>query len=108
MFDVHPLIMGMLVLLGFRMGYEEGASKWLKDMIERRAITGRTSAVELAIGFIGARRYDEAVRCLEQSAFEEGDPLTMWFHIFPPLRHLRGHREFQSLLKRINLPSPTA
>jgi hypothetical protein len=65
---------------------------------------GRMPSVEMAFAMIGLGRYDEAVEWLRRAAFVENDPYAMWFHIFPPLRHLRGHKGYRQLLKELNLP----
>jgi tetratricopeptide (TPR) repeat protein len=69
----------------------------------------RSSLFEMALPFIGLQSDGPeparlAIKMLESVAFEWHDPIAMWFHIFPPLRHLHDFPEFQSLLSKLHLP----
>lgn len=104
--DGYILISGLLALLAGRAGASEAASAMLATLLQCKANRPPASSVDLALAFIGLGRYDEAVQWLDRAAFEESDPMAMWFHILPPLRHLRAHAGFKELLKRLNLPLP--
>jgi tetratricopeptide (TPR) repeat protein len=64
---------------------------------------GIVPSVDMAIAMIGLNRLDDAVSYLRKAAFVDNDPYSMWFHIFPPLRHLKGHSGYQELLKDLKL-----
>ena len=105
--DWHSFLVGTFALVQGRGGQQSDASAFVDQLVRRKAKFDRTSSVEIAIGLIGLGRNDDAVAWLNKAAFEEGDPFSMWFHIFPPLRHLRGHRGFRDLLKKLDLPMST-
>lgn len=106
--DWHFLLLGMLVLVFGRGGGAAAANLFLNQLMTRKAKGGRTSSAEIAVALVGVGRYDEAVEWLTKSAFDEHDPIAMWFHIFPPLRHLYGHSGFHDLLVKLNLPAHRA
>ncbi len=93
---------GMHILILGRMNETALASMILAGF--QSVSQGRMPSVEMAFAMIGLGRYDEAVEWLRRAAFVENDPYAMWFHIFPPLRHLRGHKGYRQLLKELNLP----
>lgn len=105
--DWHSFLVGMLALVQGRGGQHGDANAFVEQLLRRKAKFDRTSSVEIAIGLLGLGRNDDAVMWLHKAAFEEGDPFSMWFHILPPLRHLRGHRGFRDLLKKLHLPMST-
>jgi hypothetical protein len=96
-------IQGMLALILGRMKDTDTATEILDSLLRLKEIEPAVPSVEIAIGMIGVGRFDDAVKWLRRGAFEENDPIAMWFHIFPPLRHLRRHRGFRTLLKDLNL-----
>jgi tetratricopeptide (TPR) repeat protein len=102
--DLHSFIVGMAVLVIGRGGNVDLATKLLNQLVRRKVRFDRTSSVEIAVGMVGLDRHDEAVEWLKKAAFEEGDPYSMWFHVFPPLRHLHAHEGFRKLLGRLKLP----
>jgi tetratricopeptide (TPR) repeat protein len=103
--DMHWGLMGMFILSAARAGNSGYAQRYLNVLFVWKEQSSRASScVEIAIALVGLGRYDEAVKWLERAAFEEHDPFTMWFHIFPPLRHLSSHRGYLDLLIRLNLP----
>jgi tetratricopeptide (TPR) repeat protein len=95
---------GMFALTMGRGGATEAASQMLDFLIANKAERPATSSVEIAFALIGLGRFDDAVVWLNKAAFEEHDPMAMWFHILPPLRHLHGHRRFGTLLRKLKLP----
>jgi tetratricopeptide (TPR) repeat protein len=103
--DLHALVNGMFVLVMGHLGATGIASRLLDTLLACKAKRSAASSLEIAVAFIGLRRHDEAVIWLNKAAFEEGDPFAMWFHIFPPLRHLHGHAGFRKLLAKLKLPS---
>src|SRR4029077_5479087 len=105
--DWHSFLVGTFALVQGRGGQQRDASAFVDQLVRRKAKFDRTSSVEIAIGLIGLGRNDDAVAGANKAAFEEGDPFSMLFHIFPPLRHLRGHRGFRDLLKKLDLPMST-
>ncbi len=105
--DWHNLLVGMIALVLGRANNRAGAQEYLDMLLRHKERKHRAkSCVEIAIAFIGLAQYDDAVEWLTRAAFEENDPYAMWFHIFPPLRHLRGHKGFKDLLKRLKLRLP--
>jgi tetratricopeptide (TPR) repeat protein len=102
--DGHSLLAGMLGLITGRAGRPQYTERLLDGLLRRKNQSDKTSSVEIAIALLGLSRYDDALAWLNRAVFEEGDPMAMWFHIFPPLRHLRGHRGFRALLKELKLP----
>jgi hypothetical protein len=102
--DWHSYLSGMLALVLGRSGATDYARDWLDTILERKAKNRVQPSVEIGIGLIGVNQFDDAVSWLTKAALEENDPMAMWFHIFPPLRHLRGHKGFEELLGRLNLP----
>jgi hypothetical protein len=102
--DWHSFLVGMFVLIAGRAGATNPATEYLDDLLKRKAKNNRASSVEIAIGLIGLGQYDDALAWLNRAAFEEDDPFAMWFHIFPPLRHLHGHPGFRELLIKLGLP----
>ena len=98
----HLFLTGMHILVLGRMKQTTLAFNLL-NVFENMPY-GQFPPVELAIAMIGLNRFDDAVKFLRKAAFEDNDPYAMWFHIFPPLRHLKGHRGYQSLLKDLKLP----
>ncbi len=102
--DLHVLLGGTFAMIMGRLGAKDGAAQMRDILLECKAKHPAASSIELALASIGLEEFDEAVKWLRKAAFEESDPLAMWFHIFPPLRHLRGHRGFKALLKELRLP----
>lgn len=102
--DLHPLLGGMFALLMGRLGATPVASEMLDILLECKAKRPAASSLEIALALIGLGRFDDAVQWLNKAAFEENDPSAMWFHIFPPLRHLHGHTQFRALLRKLKLP----
>jgi tetratricopeptide (TPR) repeat protein len=102
--DLHVLLSGTFAMIMGRLGVTSVATQMLDILLECKAKRPAASSVELALALIGLERLDDAVKWLRRAAFEESDPLAMWFHIFPPLRHLLGHRGFKTLLKELHLP----
>ena len=103
----HPLLFGMWALIYGRVGNNKLAEKMYKRLLRSARWFGQSSPLELAIASMGCPEIvhvDATVGLLEKAAFSAHDPLTMWFHVFPPLRHLKDVPGFQSLLKRLNLP----
>ena len=94
----------MFALIAGRSGAVRAASEMRDILLESKAKRPAASSVEIALALIGAGEMDQATQWLSKAAFEESDPFTMWFHLFPPLRHLRGHKPYQELLKRLRLP----
>jgi hypothetical protein len=86
-----------------RVGAKSVASQMLDILLDCKARSPAASSVELALALIGLEKLDDAVKWLRKAAFEENDPFAMWFHIFPPLRHLHVHRGFRALLKDLRL-----
>ncbi len=101
--DGHVLLGGMFALIMARIGETALASELVGLLLRLKAKHPETSSIEIAIGMIGLQQFDDAVAWLRKAAFEESDPFTMWFHIFPPLRHLREHRGYRQLLKDLGL-----
>lgn len=101
--DAHHLIAGMVTLILSRVGAVEAANRWFRSIFKRMTDTDKTSSVEAAVALIAAGKKDDAVFFLTEAA-KEGDPLSMWFHILPPLRHLRGHNGYRELLAWLRLP----
>ena len=102
--DWHVLLNGMFALVVGRAGATDVASEMIDTLLTCKAKRPAASSVEIALGLIGVGRFDNAVDWLNQAAVEENDPLAMWFHMLPPLRHLHGHKPFRELLDRLNLP----
>jgi hypothetical protein len=98
----------MLALISGRDKLIEYATASLDILLKRKARYRAESSFEIALAYIGLHQFDTAVSWLTKAAFEEDNPMAMWFHIFPPLRHLRGHRGFEELLARLNLRSRRA
>jgi hypothetical protein len=94
----------MLALVAGRSGAIGSTSEMLDILLACKAKRERASSVEIALALIGVGKLDDAVAWLNRAALEEDDSFTMWFHIFPPLRHLRKHRGFKDLLAKLNLP----
>jgi tetratricopeptide (TPR) repeat protein len=102
-YDWHGMLLGMCSLIAGKEGSSDTA-EWTLDVLTRGYKKQRLfSAVEVALAYIGNKRHDEAVKWLKKAAFEDGDPFTMWLHIFPPLRHLHGHKGYRELLSKLNL-----
>jgi tetratricopeptide (TPR) repeat protein len=101
--DLHLLLGGTFALLMGRLGATAVASEMLDILLTCKAKRPAASSVEIALALIGLDRFDEAVKWLHKAAFEESDPFAMWFHIFPPLRHLHDHRGFRALLAELGL-----
>jgi tetratricopeptide (TPR) repeat protein len=101
--DWHTYLNGMLALIFGRAGAKEEATRFLDILLSCKSRMPAASSVEIALAFVGLQRFDEATEWLSKAAFEESDPLCMWFHLFPPLRHLRDHRRFRELLKKLRL-----
>lgn len=101
--DWHVLLNGMLALVAGRSGAIGSASEMLDILLACKATRDRASSVEIALAFIGVGKLDDAVAWLSKAALEEDDSLALWFHIFPPLRHLHRHRGFRDLLAKLNL-----
>ena len=102
--DGHMFLNGLLALIMGRAGARAVACEILDMILALKAQYPVVSSVEIAFALIGLERFDEAVDWLNKAAFEEHDPIAMWFHIFPPLRHLRGLKGFKGLLRKLNLP----
>jgi len=62
--------------------------------------------IQFALAHIGLGHTDEAVKALSEAA-DECDPMVMWLHILPIFDPLRGDEEFDALVKRIGLLSPS-
>jgi hypothetical protein len=95
------ILMGVIALMCGHLGRTENAEGIFGNHLyvrQRVPISG----LAMALPLIGLGRYDEAVNWLEIAAHED-DPYVMWFHIFPPLRHLAGHHGYRKLLKNLNL-----
>jgi hypothetical protein len=104
--DLHVLLGGTFAMIMGRLGVTSVATEMLAILLECKAKRPAASSVELALVLIGLEKRDDAVKWLRRAAFEESDPLAMWFHIFPPLRHLHGHRGFKELLQELHLSLP--
>jgi tetratricopeptide (TPR) repeat protein len=102
--DWHTFLSGMLALIFGRAGATDVAAKFLDILLECKGRMPASSSVEIALALIGLGRFDEATEWLSRAALEEADPLAMWFHVFPPLRHLRKQSKFRELLGRLRLP----
>lgn len=102
--DWHILLNGILALVLGRSGARAEAAEMLEILLECKAKRPHASSIEIALACIGLGKWDDAVDYLSKAALEESDPLAMWFHIFPPLRHLRQHSGYQQLMKKLNLP----
>jgi tetratricopeptide (TPR) repeat protein len=102
--DWHTFLNGMLALIMGRAGATDVAAQFLEILLSCKERMPASSSIEIALALIGLARFDEATNWLSKAALEEYDPLCMWLHIFPPLRHLRKHRKFRALLKKLNLP----
>jgi len=102
--DWHIFLNGMFALVVGRTGAADVASEMLNILLTCKVKRPAASSVEIALAQIGVGHLDSAVEWLTRAAFEENDPFAMWFHIFPPLRHLHGHEAFRELLKSLNLP----
>jgi len=98
----HLFLLGLHVLILGRLKQTAVASDTLNFFMNMPY--GQMPPVELAIAMIGVGRFDEAVALLRKAAFEAHDPYSMWFHIFPPFRHLKEHPGYQELLKDLKLP----
>jgi tetratricopeptide (TPR) repeat protein len=101
--DLHVLLGGTFAMIMGCLGVTSVATQMRDILLECKAKRPAGSSIELALAFIGLEQFDEAVEWLRKAAFEESDPLAMWFHVFPPLRHLHVHRGFKALLKDLNL-----
>ena len=102
--DTCAYITGMGGLIYGRMGLTNEASQFVELLLTGKAKDPlTTSSVEVAIGLIGLGQYDDATNWLRRAAMEEDDPMAMWFHIFPPLRHLQRHDGFKELLQSLGL-----
>lgn len=99
----HFLLAGMTILVTARMKNTTHASSSLDTLLEIKVKCPQASSVDIAIGMVALSRFDEAVEWLRKAAFEECDPLAMWFHIFPALRHLRNHDGYNHLLRELKL-----
>jgi tetratricopeptide (TPR) repeat protein len=97
---------GLFALILGRAGATRIASDMLEVLLACKASRPASSSVEVALAFVGLGRLDEAAEWLEIAAFKEHDPVAMWFHIFPPLRHLHAHPPFRELLSRLHLSVP--
>lgn len=64
------------------------------------------ASISRALYAIGIGDYDKASEWLRKAAVEEQEPLSMWFHIFPPFRHLRHHAGYRKLLADLKLKLP--
>ena len=102
--DTCVFLNGMFVLVVGRMGAADIASEMLNILLSCKEKRPAASSVEIALAQIGVGNFDSAVEWLSRAAFEENDPFAMWFHIFPPLRHLHHHKAFRDLLSRLTLP----
>lgn len=102
--DTHGLLCGLYALLVGRIGAKEPAAQMLDILLDCKAKRPATSCLELALACIGAEKFDDAVSWLRRAAFEQSDPMAMWFHRFPPLRHLRAQSSFKALLSELHLP----
>lgn len=102
--DTCVFLNGMFVLVLGRMGAADIASEMLNILLSCKEKRPAASSVEIALAQIGVSNFDSAVEWLSRAAFEESDPFAMWFHIFPPLRHLHHHKSFRDLLSRLTLP----
>jgi hypothetical protein len=60
--------------------------------------------VQLAIGYLALGKTKAAIGALSR-AVDQGDPLTVWLHLWPVFDPLRDNPAFQALIKRLNLPS---
>ena len=58
---------------------------------------------QVALAQMAMGKPDDAIAELRR-AQEEGDPFTVWLHLWPVLDPLREHPEFQSLIADMNLP----
>jgi TolB-like protein/Flp pilus assembly protein TadD len=80
-------------------GQHSEARKLLKSLErasrESHAGSYANATVHLALG-----DEDQALTCLE-AAIEERDPWLVWLKVDPMLDSLRGHRRFQSLVRRV-------
>jgi tetratricopeptide (TPR) repeat protein len=101
----HGYLSGMLALIYGRSQEASEAPHLLAGLLGRKAKYQAQSCIEIGIAHIGLKNYGDAVTWLTKAAFEEEDPIAMWYHIFPPLRHLRGHPGFQNLLAKLHLPT---
>jgi hypothetical protein len=99
----HFLFAGVFALILARVNQTDLASQVVELLLAAKAKGPEMSSVAIAIGMVGLGRFDDAVSWLRKAAFDESDPLAMWFHIFPPLRHLRKHRGYRQLLKDLGL-----
>lgn len=62
--------------------------------------------LQLALGFIGLEETEPAIDALAR-AVDQGDPLSVLLPRLPLLDPLREAPEFQALIERMNLPSPS-
>ena len=99
----HVLLQAMFALVAARSGATSVAKECLEVMLACKAKSANFPALAIALALTGMGRFDEAVKCLHDAAFEQSEPLVMWFHIFPPLRHLHGHKGFGQLLEKLKL-----
>jgi hypothetical protein len=60
--------------------------------------------VQKALAYLGLGETDQAVLSLH-AAFAHSDPLLLWLHLWPVFDPLRGHKRFQELIRRMNLPA---
>lgn len=111
---IHPdviLFGGMTELVLGRLGDKDQARHffYLSQTQKMDLYNGEAMpASALAIAAIGADRLDEAEQWLDYAAFGEHDPLSMWFHLFPPFRHLHSSPGYRRLLKQLKLALPNA
>src|SRR5262249_53087488 len=101
--DMTMMATGMCSLIAGRTGSPKVAASLLRVIQNWRRKSHHSSSVELAIALVGAGKLNEAAESLQTAAFKEADPYAMWFHIFPPFRHLNGNRTYQELLRKLRL-----
>jgi tetratricopeptide (TPR) repeat protein len=91
---------GLLVLCLARTGNTEEARRQLEIFTMPPAM----DPVQKALAYLGLGETDQAVLSLH-AAFAHSDPLLLWLHLWPVFNPLRGHKRFQELIRRMNLPA---
>ncbi len=92
------------IAIGFRalflgLGGNREAARQEFEALSQRAVPFS----RLAWAAIGAGEHKDAIAYLRRAAFEEHDPIVLWLHALPFLRHLRDVEGYQELLKDIGL-----
>jgi Flp pilus assembly protein TadD len=90
-----PVLARSLALAGQRSEAKTLLTRLERGSRETRAGSYANATVHLALG-----DKDAALACLEAAA-EERDPWLVWLKVDPMLDELRGHRRFQSLVRRV-------